>query len=229
MQFKAIAPIVGVLLIIGPPATAQTATVAAPAGAVATLVPITTVAGASVLHAGTSVPLRTVTNLTTEGKRLIVGTRFDLETTDAVRVNGAIVIPVGSHAIGEITQIRNKGMWGKSGGITARLLYVSVDGRQLRLSGTLADKGSTGTIGVVAAVAFIPVAGFLVTGTSARIPTGSSVTGFLEEDLPVVIAAIAAPAALVVNAPVVVAAPPLPAPAGVIPVVAVSTAAPVAR
>ena len=88
---------------------------------------------------------------------------------------------------GEITQVRNKGMWGKSGGITARLLYVSVDGRQLRLSGTLDDKGTTGTAGVVAAVAFIPVGGFFVTGTSAKIAAGSNVTGFLEEDLPVVI------------------------------------------
>ncbi len=229
MQFTVIAPLVGVLLFIGASATAQIATIASPAGAVATLVPITTVPGTAVLHAGTSVPLRTVTNLTTEGKKLIAGTRFDLETTDAVRVNGAIVIPIGSHATGEITQIRNKGTWGKSGGITARLLYVSVDGRQLRLSGTLADRGSTGTVGVVAAVALIPVAGFLVTGTSARIPTGSSVTGFLEEDLPVVIAEVAAPAAVVVSVPVVTAVAPLPGPAGIVPVAAVSAAVPIAR
>lgn len=189
MQSKIFAPLAGALLVVGASASAQTATVVAPTGQVATLIPVTSAPGTAVLRAGTSVPLRTVTNLTTEGKKLIVGTRFDLETTDAVRVNGAIAIPIGSHATGEITQVRNKGMWGKSGGITARLLYVSVDGRQLRLSGTLGDKGSTGTVGVVAAVAFIPVAGFLVTGTSAKIPTGSSVTGYLEEDLPVMIAA----------------------------------------
>lgn len=156
------------------------------------------------LRAGTSVTLRTVTNLTTEGKELIVGTRFHLETTDPIRVNGATAIPAGSRAMGEITQVRNKGMWGKSGGITARLLFVTVDGRQLRLSGTLSDKGSTGTVGVVAAVAFIPVAGFLVTGTSARVPIGTIVTGYLEEDLPVTIAD-ATPTVPIVIAPEAVA------------------------
>lgn len=212
-------PFVGALLVAGAGASAQTAALVAPAGPVATLVPVTSTPGTAVLRAGTSVSLRTVTNLTTEGKKLIVGTRFDLETTDPVRVNGAIAIPVGSHAMGEITQIRNKGMWGKSGGITARLLYVSVDGRQLRLSGTMSDKGSTGTVGVVAAIAFIPVAGFLVTGTSAKIPTGTSVTAYLDEDLPVTIAAATAPAPLALSAPVAAGTPVAPAaPPAIVPV-----------
>lgn len=42
----------------------------------------------------------------------------------------------------------------------------------------------TGTGGVIAAVALIPVAGFFTTGTSAMIPLGAAVKGFLDEDVP---------------------------------------------
>jgi hypothetical protein len=51
------------------------------------------------------------------------------------------------------------------------------------MSGTFDDKGVTGTGGVVAAIAFVPLAGFITTGTSAFIASGSPVKGFLDEDL----------------------------------------------
>lgn len=150
---------------------------------------------ARVLRAGTSVPMRTLAELTTNGKQLKVGHRFELETTDAVSVDGQVVIPAGSRAMGEVTRVRNKGMWGKSGAIEARMLYVSANGRQMRLSGSLDDKGTTGTAGVVGAAVVLPVVGFFVTGTSAVIASGTQVRGFLEEDVPVTFAgpAIAAP------------------------------------
>lgn len=69
----------------------------------------------AILRVGTEVPLRLREQLTTKGKKLRVGHRFHLETSEPVMVNGVNVIPVGSPAVGEITDIRNKGMWGKSG------------------------------------------------------------------------------------------------------------------
>lgn len=143
----------------------------------------------STLRAGTSVPLRTLVGLTTEKKKLKVGQRFELEVSEAVTVDGQTVIPVGSPAVGEVTSVRNKGMWGKSGAIEARVLYVRANGRQIRLSGSLDDKGTTGTAGVVGAAVLLPVAGFFLTGTSANIPAGSNVRGFVEEDVPVSFAA----------------------------------------
>ena len=74
------------------------------------------------LRAGTSVPLKTLTELTTKGKKLRVGDRFNLEVAEPVMVEGVTVIPVGSPAIGEVTSVRNKGMWGKSGAIEVRML-----------------------------------------------------------------------------------------------------------
>ncbi len=158
------------------------------------------VAGAvdvSVLRSGTSVPLKMAEALTTKGKNLKVGYRFQMETAEPIMVNGQIVIPTGSPATGEITEVRNKGMWGKSGRINARVLYVRANGRQIRMTGQLDDKGTTGTVGVVGAVALLPVAGFFMTGTSANIPLGAPVTGFIDEDVPVAFTA-AAPAPMVI-------------------------------
>lgn len=158
------------------------------------------------LRAGTSVPLKTLTELTTKGKKLRVGDRFNLEVAEPVMVEGVTVIPVGSPAIGEVTSVRNKGMWGKSGAIEVRMLYTTVNGRQIRLSGATDDKGVTGTAGVVGAVVLLPVAGFFLTGTSAVIPAGSSITGFVQEDVPLSFAK-AAPEPMVVASPAAAAAP----------------------
>lgn len=137
----------------------------------------------NVMRSGTPVPLKMSEPLSTEGKKLKVGQRFNLEVAEAVLVNGHVVIPAGSPAVGEVTEVRNKGMWGKSGRINARLLYVRANGRQIRLSGQMDDKGVTGTAGVVGAIALVPVAGFFMTGTSARIPLGAPVSGFVDEDI----------------------------------------------
>jgi hypothetical protein len=141
------------------------------------------VAPQSILRASTEVPLITREELTTKKKLLRVGQRIQMEVASNVESNGVVVIPAGTPAVGELTEVRNKGMWGKSGYISARVLSLRLGDRQIRLSGTFDDKGVTGTAGVVGAVAFIPVAGFFATGTSAAIPTGSAVKAFLEEDI----------------------------------------------
>jgi hypothetical protein len=138
------------------------------------------------------VPLRLSEELTTKGKKLRVGNRFHLETSEPILVNGVTVIPVGSPAVGEITDVRNKGMWGKSGHLAARLLYVTVNGRQIRLSGAFDDKGVAGGVGAVAvsAIVFLP-AGFFMTGTSALVPAGTVVKSFIDEDVPLAMPATA--------------------------------------
>jgi hypothetical protein len=169
---------------------------AAPTTAIAA--PATTNA---VLRVGTVVPLRLSEELTTKGNKLRVGHRFRLETSEPVVVQGVTVVPVGSPAVGEITDVRNKGMWGKSGHLGARILYATVNGRQIRLSGAFDDKGVAGGIGAVAvsALVFLP-AGFFMTGTSAMVPAGTIIKAFVDEDVPLAMVA-AAPAPLVVGAP----------------------------
>jgi|EndMetStandDraft_6_1072998.scaffolds.fasta_scaffold51996_2 hypothetical protein len=137
----------------------------------------------NILRAGTEVPLLMREELTTRKKQLRVGQRFQMEVAANVVANGVTVIPAGTPAIGEITEVRNKGMWGKSGYIGARVISLRMGDRHIRLTGTFDDKGVTGTGGVVAAVALVPLAGFFTTGTSAMIASGSSVKAFLDEDI----------------------------------------------
>lgn len=162
----------------------------------------------NILRAGTEVPLVTREELTTKKKQLRVGQRVQLEVSANVEMNGVVVVPVGTPAIAEITEVRNKGMWGKSGYINCRIISMRLGDRTVRLSGSFDDKGVTGTAGVVAAVVLIPVVGFFTTGTSANIPAGSGTKGFLDEDI--AFRTVAAPAPVLV---IPITAPPPAAPA----------------
>jgi hypothetical protein len=162
------------------PASAQvTPSAAVPAAAaVVELAP-----APNVLRAGTEIPLITREELTTKKKKLRVGQRFQMEVASNISFNGVNVIPAGTPAVGEITEVRNKGMWGKSGYIGARIVSLRLGERHVRLTGTFDDKGVTGTGGVVASIALVPLAGFFTTGTSAFVASGSPVKAFLDEDI----------------------------------------------
>ncbi len=160
-----------------------------------------------VLRAGTPVTLRTMNELTTNGKHLKVGDRFALEVAEAVALDGQVVVPAGSNAVGEVTSIRNKGMWGKSGNIETRLLYVIANSRKIRLRGSVGDKGQKAGGGAIAtsAIVFLP-AGFFMTGTSAVVRSGTMVAGLVDEDVPVAFVAPPVVAPMVVGSGAVPAA-----------------------
>jgi hypothetical protein len=168
------------------PAVAQQVTMAAPTS--------------NVLRTGTPVVLRVVQGITTKDKIAKINDRVRLEVAEPVMMNNVVVIPAGSPAVGELTDVRYKGMWGKSGRIVGRILTVNANGRTIRLSGTFDTKGGSGTAGAVAvsAIVFLP-AGFFMTGKSAELPVGATVRGFIDEDVPLSIAASATPAAMVVR------------------------------
>lgn len=169
------------------PCLAQTAPVTQPMTTAQAVAVLDAPAPTSVLRAGTEVPLLLREELTTKEKKLRVGQRVQMEVGSNVSVSGIVVIPAGTPAIGEITEVRNKGMWGKSGHIAAHVLYLRVGSRQIRLTGTFDEKGTTGTAGVVTSVALVPLAGFFVTGTSAHLPLGMPVKAFIDEDVPLAI------------------------------------------
>ena len=184
------------------PAAPQAPMQAAPAAAIAPAAPVAAIISPStqnVLRAGVEVPLRMEEALDSNNKTVREGNQVRMSVAQNVMLGNMVVIPAGSPATGEITDIRRKGMWGKSGRITARVLSVRVGDRLIRLTGNFDDKGVTGTAGVVAAIAFVPIAGFFMTGTSAKIPAGAGVKAFLDEDLTV--AAPPPPAPVVVPAP----------------------------
>ena len=142
--------------------------------------PVTTV-----LRTGTPVVLRFLEGISTKEKVAKINDRVRMEVAEAVVLNGVTVIPSGSPAVGELTDVRYKGMWGKSGRIVGRALTVNANGRTIRLSGTFDSKGGSGTVGAVAvsAIVFAP-AGFFMTGKSAEMPAGTTIRGFIDEDVP---------------------------------------------
>ncbi len=189
------------IMLLAVPVLAQTntsnqATAPAPESAVPVMVaPQTTVvvpqsalvvpqqATGDVLRAGAAVPVALSQFLTTKGKNLKVGQRVRLEVAQDVMVNGRLVIPARSPVEGELTEVRNKGMWGKSGAIRLRILSANVNGTTIRLTGDMDTRGDTGTAGVVGSIVVLPLAGFFVTGTSAEMPLNMPGRAFLDQDI----------------------------------------------
>ena len=137
----------------------------------------------TVLRAGAPVPVALSQALTTKGKALKVGQRVQLEVAQDVMLDGRVVIPARSPVEGVLTEVRNKGMWGKSGAIRLHIKSVNVNGTMVRLKGDMDSRGQTGTAGVVGAIVALPVAGFFVTGTSAEMPLNMPGRAFLDEDI----------------------------------------------
>lgn len=172
------------------PAEAQ----AAPAPAAATGTPT-----ASATHMLSGAEVRLVTRSELSSRTSHLGDRFELEVSDDVTVNGLVMIPRGSVATGEVTRVRKKGMWGRSGILETRLISVRVGDHDISLSGAAGDRGRSGTAATVGAVLLSPLivapfVGFFVTGTSAVIPVNTATVAYTSEEVPLTLA-VAAPAA----------------------------------
>jgi hypothetical protein len=154
----------------------------------------------NVLRAGSPVPVALSEALTTKGKRLKVGQRVQLEVAQDVLLDGRVVIPARSPVEGVLTEVRNKGMWGKSGGIHLQMKSVTINGSNIRLKGDMDSRGDTGTAGVVGALVVLPLAGFFVTGTSAEMPLNMPGRAFLDQDIALAPGAAAAPAPMATSA-----------------------------
>ena len=124
-------------------------------------------------------------------KTATVGERFELRSIEPVNVGSLLVIPAGSRAVGEVTRVEKKGGFGKSGKLDTRVLYVIVGDSRIGMTGKASDQGAGGTVGTVAAaVLFWPVMPF-VTGKSADLPAGTTLAGYVENDIALAVAAAA--------------------------------------
>ncbi len=175
-MIKIVASVLMMLSVLGLPLAALSQT----APMVITPTPVSD----TMLKQGTPLRLRTLLGLNSDDAR--EGQRFDLEVTQDVLVNGIAIIPRGSLAQGEVTTVRKKGMWGASGKLSVRLISVRAFGKDIPIRNDYASKGSAGTGGVVAAIVFVPLAGFFVTGTSATIPSGTEFSAAVDADIPLV-------------------------------------------
>lgn len=149
--------------------------------ATAAIFPSATTAQTYVVPVGYPVSLMTRTELTTKENR--AGERFNLEVAEAVVLNGNIVIPVGTPAVGEIVRSERNGHFGKRGEIVVRVLHIETPSMRIPLAGNASDKGVSGTAAMLATTLLVSPLGVLIHGTSGRIPAGSRVDAYLAGDL----------------------------------------------
>jgi hypothetical protein len=168
---------------IAVPVAAQVTTVDPGAAAASNVTVVPQATASDVLRAGAPVPVALSEALTTKGKGLKVGQTVHLEVAQDVMLNGHLVIPARSPVEGVLTEVRNKGMWGKSGAIRLHINSVNINGTSIRLKGDMDTRGETGTAGVVGAIVVLPIAGFFVTGTSAELPLNAPGRAFLDQDI----------------------------------------------
>ena len=86
-----------------------------------------------VIPKDTPVHLMTLTEVTT--KTDTAGTRFKLRVNEDVVIDGSTVIPKGTIAWGEVTSAESSGNLGKSGRLTARLLFIELNGQRIPIEG----------------------------------------------------------------------------------------------
>jgi hypothetical protein len=145
--------------------------------------------GNAVLPANTEVLLSVSQEVTTKGRTWSEGDNFNLSVVHDVMLGDYIVIPAGSRAVGRITWMTSKGMFGKSGKMDIELEYVTVNGRRIDLEGTYRQEGEGNTVATVAGVVVVPVVGFFITGKSGRIPQGRELMATTENDIELAIPA----------------------------------------
>ena len=129
------------------------------------------------LPANTEIVLRMSDDLTSKGGKIDAGHMFRLTVAYDIRVQGTIVIPSGTPAVGEVTMRTGKGVFGKSGKMEIELRHVDLNGRRIPVTGKFRQEGEGNTLAAVGAV-FLSAPLLFVTGKSAVIPRGRELTGY---------------------------------------------------
>jgi hypothetical protein len=133
-----------------------------------------------VLPKGTMVRLMVTKEVNSRDNR--PGDRFVLRVDEDVRVGGVTVIPTGARGWGEVVDLNRSAGVGKSGRISARLLYLEVNGERIDLDGESQSRGSGGTGQTVAGlIAFGPL-GLLMKGNNATLKAGEILNGYTLAD-----------------------------------------------
>lgn len=130
---------------------------------------------------GTPLVLATRTQVSTKSSKS--GERLYLEVAEPLVYRGQTLIPAGSIAVAEVARADRNGYFGDKGKIDIRLLHVETPYGPIRLNGRANGEGRSGLGLSIATIALVSPLGFLIHGTSAKLPFGTVVQGYLGEDL----------------------------------------------
>lgn len=123
--------------------------------------------------------------LTTKGKRWQEGDNFNLSVVRDVTLSGRVVIPRGTLAVGRVSWLTGKGMFGKSGKMEIDLEYIDLDGLRVPITGNYRQEGQGNAAATVGGVVVAGVLAGVITGKSGQIPKGMQIIGRTKDKLPV--------------------------------------------
>ena len=114
-----------------------------------------------------------------------VGHKFKLRVNEPVVIDGIERIPVGAMAWGEVLDAEKSGNVGKSGKISARLLHIDLDGREIPIDGETQSEGRSGKGEAILGVLSLGVFGLFAKGNNAKLKAGEMMTAFIADDVTV--------------------------------------------
>lgn len=109
------------------------------------------------------------------------GDRFKLRVDAPVVIDGAVAIPIGATAWGEVVAVSGTSAAGGRGQLSLRLLYVDTPFGQVALSGTQGTEGKGNTGGVILGVLGFGLLGLLNKGGNALFKAGDIISGYIED------------------------------------------------
>lgn len=114
------------------------------------------------------------------------GDMFPISLAEPVSVNGVEIIPVGVSGEGQVVHAQGRGLGGRAGELIVAARYIMWGNRRIPLrSMRISLAGRNNTAEALAVSSVIPLAGFLVTGTSVDLPLGQIAIARFAEDVPV--------------------------------------------
>ena len=143
---------------------------------------------AAVLPANTEIPVSLNETISSKTHRL--GDKVALTVAQDVKVDGVVLIPQGTRAIGQVTRRTNRGSFGKSGKMDVTFRYIDLDGMRIPVEGRHHQEGSGNTAAAVGAmVAAGVVGGLIVKGKSAKVEQGREFVIHTAEAIPAMLPA----------------------------------------
>ncbi len=133
--------------------------------------------------AGTAIEIRVDQALSSQ--TAVRGDRFPISVVNPVIVDGAVVVPAGATGIGEVVHAAGKGFGGRAGELIVAARYVDIPGGRLLLRGFRINRaGANNAAEAIGATIVVPLAGLVVTGSSAQIAQGQTALAKTQADFP---------------------------------------------
>lgn len=120
---------------------------------------------------------------TVSSKTHIRGDRFGLVLAEPLTVDGQVLMPAGTIAVGEVVHAAKTAMGGQPGELILAARYIDFAGRQLPLRGFQAGVGKSRVNASMATAIAAGVVGMLVRGKHVEIAAGSPIVAKLKTDV----------------------------------------------